>query len=355
MEINRSDPIYLEIEKFESFELTNNAAFEMAARNGEMLEEINRALKRHKGGSLTRIRIAGLVYPYTGLHSQKSLDLTNEQREILRQIEMNLDPFPFLKYKQRDPRATSIVQGENVKFSSHGTGSMKNICLRTDVTDAEINKFLDEKVGTIFIDKSARKKVTVEEFKNSIAMAIKPEWLIRLLERSDSYEIIDAKSSFSPQNLGHSSKAKIEAVICTKRPLMVVEDTSKIVHTSFNMALSVKELKAQVEAIKIAFDANANRIKSTAEHFNIELKKANSLNSILTKSMKIANILYVYDCLKSDMGISRIATLINERLFDLTNKTTNMDAKTVKKYAKLGIKYIDHMGYKELLSGVKNL
>lgn len=351
--IKRDDAIYLEIEQFEDYELTNNIAFEMAIRNDEIVGEIVKSIEVNTFDSKDNLRQYGFSTTFDGLYLQKSLNLSVEQRERLKNKDKNIQ-----KRLKIHGETRSTVDGENVKFvSAIDRGELGRVRLKVGKTNKDFE---------VFINNNPVLKKYLEVFKRDGLEAKKtPKWLKMIIKDTDVSSILDVEI----KHISPISRAKfasnIWATVNMKRPQMIIQRTAKIVHTSFNMALEIEELKAQIEIIKKEFDNNFNDIKSTAEHFNIELEKADILicnsngkcidpRGYLTKQQKMADLFFIYDCLKA--GI--IKTTIKHQIYEyhLKNEVEKpLDDKTLYKYRDIAIKYIDHFGYKELLTGVKSI
>lgn len=350
MQIKRDNALYLEIEQFEDYELTNNIAFEMAIRNDEVVDEIIKSIETNTFESRDNLRQYGFSTIFDGLHLQKSLNLSVEQRDRLKIKDKNIQ-----KRLKIHGETRTTVEGENVKFvSAIDRGEIGKIKLKEGKTNNDFESFLSN--HPVY-------KQYLEVFKRDGLGAKKaPKWLRKIIRDSDVSSILNVEI----KHISPISRAKfasnIWATINTKRPQMIIQRTAKIIHTSFNMALNIEELIAQISIIKKEFDNNFNDIKSTAEHFNIELERAeikicdsngNCIDprSTLTKQQKMADMFFIYDAMKA--GMKEIA--IKYELSDYYHNDNGMDSKTIKKYKEIANKYIDNFGYKELLTGVKDI
>jgi hypothetical protein len=350
MQIKRDNAIYLEIEQFEDYELTNNISFEMAVRNQAVRECIEGFTTHNRVEAKIELKRYGIKYPFVGLGEQKSLRLSEQQREFLHKFTRSTAlKSPMLENKK------VRVNGKNVNFiSAIDAGKIKNIQVKEGISDKELEDF---------ISRHAKKHRTIENFKEIIKKNTNfPDWIEKLVKASDADNILTYEWLPVVPYIMSKAEANIYATINTKRPQMMVEHTVKMVTSTFNMTLNIEELIAQISIIKKEFDNNINDIKSTAEHFNIELEKAEILicdskgkcidpRSTLTKQQKMADMFFIYDAIKA--GINEIA--IKYQLSDYYHNDNGMDSKTLKKYKEISNKYIDKFGYKELLTGVKTI
>ena len=69
--------------------------------------------------------------------------------------------------------------------------------------------------------------------------------------------------------------------------------------------------------------------------------------------MKLADMFYLYDCLKRGYSKAEIKTSIYLHYANRGIKTRNLHTDTFNKYQKLMRMYIDEFKYKELVSGIK--
>lgn len=264
MSVQRNNTIYLEIEQFENYELTNNIAYEMAIRKDKHF-------------------------------------LQNDS------LDMNESHVTFID-----------KMGASEKVTFKGQAIMEDI---------------------------SRDHITKEDILTGLAYHI----------------------DFSPNKPDSSKQAYISATINTKRPNMIshVGGLAKIVHSSFNMALDIEELIAQITIIKKEFNFYQDDISSTAQYLGNELEKADKLicnsnkkcinpRKVLTKQEKLADMFFIYDCMNANITKAKICRMLDDYYYDKRTKSTSTDIKTVTEYHKIAIKYIDEMGYKELLTGVKN-
>lgn len=373
MQIKRDDAIYLEIEQFEDYELTNNIAFEMAIRNETVIGDILAYIDRDE---IDYIQKHGFKYPFEKLHLNEYMILSKDQRDQLKAYsEKRKTPLSYsfsnvrrisLSEKEREPiddineDYKSVVRGKVDFVSNVLVHRTYNFQLKASATDKEIEEFLDNAYfrdeyldATVFRD--AMRKINDEtRIKESVQLHCYSDQYPHLFEHI--FTGVDEESV---------KVAKIYAHINTSRPEMIIERTAKIINTSFNMALELTELIAQISLIKKEFDENSSNIKSVAEYFNVELEKADRLicnsngkcidpRGYLTKQQKMADMFFIYDCLKAGINKTAIKHQIYE--YHLKNEVEKpLDDKTLYKYRDIAIKYIDHFGYKELLTGVKSI
>ena len=140
---------------------------------------------------------------------------------------------------------------------------------------------------------------------------------------------------------------------------------SKVAAVDINFSLPKKELLAYVEKIKDDFDKDFSMIKTPIELLEEEIQKADNLvcdekgkcfdpRLILTKQQKMADMFYIYDCLKVGISRQKIRSKIYNYYADLGTETITMDYKTMKRYKEIAKAYIDNLKYKEMITGIQN-
>jgi hypothetical protein len=335
--IKRDDRIYLEIEQFQDFELINNIAFEMAVRNKVVNDDITEAMRGY--GDYER---HGFRYTSSGFHLEESISLTREQCDFLREsLGEKLYPTALDQH-------TSFVSTDHVSFISCINPEMKyDIKIKANITNENIDEFLK---GRKFSD------YTVARFREEV---------IDENDRLSSVWLTDIAFEnpylFDIENQGvnkfTSREANIYAHLNMKRPIMMVKEIAKEVTITFNMAFGIDTLKAQLEIIKKEYERNFSKIKSQDELLGIELEKADESlreRNILTKSEKMADMFFIHDCLQAGIKPVEIRHQIYEHYIKKGIEKP-LDNKTLYKYRDMAIKYIDNLGYRELISGSKNI
>ena len=117
-----------------------------------------------------------------------------------------------------------------------------------------------------------------------------------------------------------------------------------------------------VEHIKSDIDKN-HLLKSPMELLGLELKRGDSLvcnrkgkkcfdpRSILSKQQKMADMFYIYDCIKLGYSQSKVRNEIYNYYAD-RGMDISLDPATLRKYRDIAIDYIDKNKYKEMLTGI---
>ena len=153
-----------------------------------------------------------------------------------------------------------------------------------------------------------------------------------------------------------------------KRPMIIINHTSKLTNININLSLPENELIAYVKKLKQESDKNKirNFIDLLAEIEGVTIKstiydnivcnskgKCFDSRNILSKQEKLADMFYIYDALQYGMTQRKISNEIYNYYADIGIETKTMDDKTLTKYKDIAKDYIDNKRYKELVTGVK--
>jgi len=300
----RTDDIYLEIECFQDYELTQCVAYEMMVRNGE----VNALLVRQNE----------LVAQY-GEEYFRSYKEADPHIEEFFEILYKLDS---LGYTFKDDRTDYLFNLDadgirNLRSSSGFLRSKNTISNGNAVTITDIEGmansegFEDDNVDT-------RQQLILKTSRPMLHF-----------EKQSLNEIkIDINLNFPKDEL---------IAYITKMKEVYDEESKKI---------------------------KGNIIKAPMELLGKELEKADNLicdtkgkcfdvRETLSKQQKLADMFYIYDCLQQNMTQRKIQHEVYNYYADKNIETKTLDPKTLKKYKDIAIDYIENKRYKELITGVK--
>ena len=295
--IKRDDAIYKEIEEFKDYEITNNVAYEMMIRNDEFKKD--------------RLSIVEEITPI-----------------LLMSSEINK------KIQQSKKDDTSI--------------------------DKELDDFLNndeyDKIFKNASNTSNKWGITLNEMKNAYNL----EFLF--LKGNHQYFKENNKFIWDESIIDLNRNITNHYNYQSSRPSIEIKNISKVVEIKLNLSLPKEELIATISKIKD--DADEGNIKAPIEVLGTELQKADNLicdtkgkcfdaREVLTKQQKLADMFFIYDCLKVGITQRKIQNEVYNYYMDKGIETITLDAKTLKKYREIAIDYIDNMRYKELVTGVK--
>ena len=138
-----------------------------------------------------------------------------------------------------------------------------------------------------------------------------------------------------------------------------------------NLAMPKNELIDFIEKVKDSYDKNNQSILSISELLEEEevqpfkdmifkkenehikdrkTKKAIRATSYTSNAFKMADILFIYDCLVLGYSYQKIIYLLVD-YYDTCNKKDTIDPERYRRYVAIGKDFIDNMRYKELFSG----
>lgn len=342
----RDNPIYTDIEKFEDYELTNCIAYEMAIRNDENIQAITNFIKKHIQTNKEKTRSELIC----------EIDLSCKYLEQLRQSFINPESL-YLQYPWFNT-LLSYIEQEKVNFIEVYKSKVKKIIPNELPLDnqKETYKIYTENINTRFIDALFFTKkemdsgvlklsdVTGEHIENSE---------IYLKELKTNYFIYD--TSYKIENDLHEIlKRDIKAYY--KRPrLETYFFQNKKVKLELNLALPLKDLEATIKKLKKEFDKNHSIVLSASEFTGKQLVSLDKdIERVLSYPHNVANLFFVYDCLKVGATQNQISRLIYNYYADKDENTKRVgDPGTVKKYKEIAIDYIENKRYKELITGIK--
>lgn len=308
----RSDSIYKEIEEFKDYELTNCIAFEMAIRNNQVFK------------------------------------IDEEQSEL----NYNLKDFDIDENIKQDILDFAVVN--NYMKKSYDEFLEKEIEKSRNSTQEEIKVSQNERKQNIF-------KHYEIFIKNKGLDLLNDEQLYKEHGNLTNYK--DFSNKTKKYLIEKSFELRPKIIEEFSRPTLKIENTLKI-DIIINPNLPKDELISYVSKIKDEYDKNNSIIKSPLEILGEDLEKNNNKHTQKKpKAEKYADWFYIYDCyqiLKADDGSKSNETIYNEidllllEYYDST-KEDYYSIETYKKTIMKNMKYlIDELGYKELITGVRN-
>jgi hypothetical protein len=345
MKIKRYDPIYLEIENFKDYELTNNIAFEMAIRNEEVLQDMKLDIEND---TIENIAEDGFEYPFIGLYKERSLKISDNYRLKLKQFSEDRE----YKKSSLGDHKSDITTANVCFFSGMEIDAIKEVKIKNNITDLQLEQLIKELQIDVETPGVLRSKVIEANEGENL------ELVLLAKQYPEYFEI--AEHGIDESFLIGST---IEASLNMSRPLMRLNEVAKNVQMTFNMALSNRELIAQLLTIKKEFDKHFHKIKSQEELLGVKLELSDTRitnhrgkridpEGTLQKTQKVADMFFIYDCIQAGMAKQDIQYEIHE-YYATGGGSKLLSDKTFYKFRDIAIKYIDEYGYKELLSGVK--
>jgi len=286
----RDDLIYKEIEEFQDYELTNCVAYEMAVRNKNISALVNKYLKKR------------FVFSYA---EEKNADI-----ELLKDYGFTLETMLWTEILGILKQDIKLFNGRIRTPITYSNDILKNKTNNNSYIYFEKDSFFSES----FYDK------------NTIVEKIK--------ENNINKEFISSiRFSF-------------------KRPKLQFQ-RNKIVKIDSNLNLPKEELIAYISKIKDDFDKDNSIIKTPLELLGETLEKSdNNKTPKKPKASVYADWFYIYDYWKYE----KIQGKTDKDIFVALEVEKNVSYKEdmLRKIRDKMKYFIDDLGYKELITGVKN-
>jgi hypothetical protein len=318
---NRNDKQYTDVEKFKEYELTNNIAYEMVIRNSEVQKIIKDFLKQF---------IENEVSNYTPVLDTLDFKEADEAaQQLLKTFRIN----PLQLYLEYNFLSDIIEELKRIQDELSDTQKIiVNSILFKAINDDYRNEYT---------------KNTTEENRTKILDVVTTSFY----ENTFVYQEEDKEKGLSKTILRKDIKP-----IFTVRPQLHIDfDIAKIRDVEINFSLPKNEILSFIEYLYD--DVKKNPLNTPLELLSIELDEDNNtldkkINTklIFSKQHKLANMFYVYDCLKLNATQKTIRENIYNYYYNKDNTTsTAIDYKTIKNYKEIAKCYIDNLKYKELI------
>lgn len=286
----RDDSNYKEIEEFQDYELTNCIAYEMAIRNENISALVNKYLKKR------------FVFSYT--------EEKNDDIELLKNYGFTLETMlmtEILKILKEDIKVFSGLVSRNATYPNN---ILKNKINNNSYVYFEKDSFFSES----FDDKNT------------------------IVEKIDEKNI---------------DKNFISSIRFSFRRPQLKFKKNKIFNTEINLNLSKDELIAYISKIKDNFDKDNSIIKTPLELLGETLEKSdNKKTPKKPKASVYADWFYIYDYWKYEKTLGKT----DKDIFVALEVENNVPYKEdmIRKIRDKMKYFIDDLGYKELITGVKN-
>ncbi|WP_323593677.1 hypothetical protein [Aliarcobacter butzleri] len=309
----RDDLIYKEIEEFQDYELTNCVAYEMAIRNKEFKNLLNDV-------ELIRKNYFKVAKMYAETKTAKYNLKTSE--DVINIVKDKIDDFmEFRKNKIRD-KLSEIYK----KFG-------------LALFDTTNNSVLDDIKDVHFRTKGSLQNML--EFKEE--------------NKDGQLEFLSTNYNLKldlPKEVSRIEYVKNNLMIVTSRP-KIDSDKSHIIEMKLNLNLPKEELIAYLSKIKDDFDKDNSIIKTPLELLGETLEKSdNKKTPKKPKAFVYADWFYIYDYWKYEKTQGKT----DKDIFVALEVENNVPYKEdmIRKIRDKMKYFIDDLGYKELITGVKN-
>lgn len=402
--LKRVNPIYLEIENFQDYELTNNIAYEMIIRNDEAkvlhatMEEFsvlitrvgyfhqkesddikqNLEMNANKYFALILMSCLG-AYSYISQTTSAILDQNDiyqaYQTLILRVKKKEFKYYDYKKFAHLNAKELIKAIGEELIYFEKEFDRLslfvnsfndieqfkeiQNITIDSSQIDARI-RIINHPDGTseMIEETSPKKAESLFYIKKCPAFTISSE----LADRELLSDLPADDLAQYLHNHPYQAISKFVAIESNFSRPTVKNQHSKIADISINLSLPIKDIVAYITEIKKEFDRNINLVKSPLDlalgDFYSEQENILDISSHMSKQMKLANMFFIYDAFKAGYKTSYIKQEIDnyfysekmENFVDIKKSANGFDPKTIRKYHQLACEYIDDKKYISLIS-----
>jgi hypothetical protein len=308
---NREDEQYLAVEKFEDYELTYCMAYEMAIRNDEVIQTIYSFYNNYVNND---------IYDCFILSTDDFKKCDKDSQKLMK---FDLNPLSlYLNYhffKNINDHIEELKEDDskaNNDYFSHRLSWIlftpyQGFCKNKIIPKKKIIEYKTTKFYTSFINhKINEDNKTMSIYHNDIT----PNY---------------------------------------SRPLSLSFNDIKERRLILNMALPINELIDFITKLKKDYEHDHSFFKTVKELEGDSFKKANKRDGRLSSQTKLADMFYIYDCLKLGRKKSDIKTdiTIYYRLKGIDTRQLHID--TLNTYHEIMKDYIDNLKYKELVLGIK--
>lgn len=384
--IKRDEFQYLDIEQFNTYELTNCIAFEMAIRNKEVFDCITTAynkyntIKKNLNIKYHYILEESIFYKNISLENIFILEKEYYEIKILINLLTKIEENYFIHHAHEYEnilKKYNFVSNVLPKKIIYNQNSKKNI-FYSNLEDNFFKHFKNtyKILGNhqeFLFNKFYRKDKQISYINENKAFKIKK---IKTFNPKLSHRTplnIGFAQSLKKSNYERNEILKSENEIEPNfaRPLLKPNyKKNKYVNlNNINLALPEEELIAYIKLIKNSFENNDNLIKTPYELFENKLfktekeistkngKKINAMDNILqtknklTKNLKLADLFYGYDAIKVGMRQKDILNELDNYYHNEHYLLTERSKNTLKLYHEIAIEYIDNLKYKDLITG----
>jgi len=325
---NRADKQYTDIDNFKKYELTHCIAYEMAIRNDEVINTIDKFIMSFIKNDSQSDKCILSIFEFsdrTAYYSQKLMYFYINPLQLYLEYHFFQDINEVIKkrinYEKLNDEEYYKERREN------GGGSGKHLIRHS------IEMLLHE----------PRKKDYSNSFKR------KTEELTYEYNHTSLYDSTQS-IKYDPKTTVQSKRSSITPYY--SRPLSPDEFKNKNSNFYLNLEAPTDELVDFIKQFKKEYDKDQTIVKNVFELLNTESEETIKDIHLPSIQNKYADMFFIYDCRKLGYTQQEIIIKIYNYYHDLnpTTTTTAFTAKRIKKYHEIAIKYIDSEEYKHLVT-----
>ena len=310
--LNRDDKQYLAVEEFEDYELTYCMAYEMAIRNDEVIKTIYSFYNNYVNDD---------IYDCFVLDTNDFKKCKEDSQKLM---SFYLNPLSlYLDYHlfENINKHIEELKKEDIKNNNdYFTHRLSWILFTPYSKPTNFKKYIPNK-------KLVEEKIT-KRYRSFI-----------------SHLANEDKESFT---INHNSITPKYS-----RPLEPWFNEIKERNLVLNLALPTHELVDFITKLKKDYDRDHSFFKTVKELEGDSFERADKRDGRLSSQSKLADMLYIYDCLKIGYKKAKIRNKIYNYYADKGIETKYLHNNTLNDYHQVISEYINDLKYKELILGIK--
>jgi len=323
--LNRGDKQYTDIEHFEKYELTHCIAYEMAIRNDEVINTIDKFIMSFIKNDSQSDKFITSTYEFSDRTAYYSLKL---QYFYINPLQLYLEYHFFQDINEVIKRRINYEQlndEERTKEIRENKDSGK--CFIRYSIEMLLDKPRDKDYSSSY---EGRTEVTTYEFKHT--------------------SLYDLKQSikYDPKTTIRAKYSEIKPYF--SRPFSPDEFKNKNSNFLLNLEAPVAELVDFIEQFKKKYDNDQTIVKNVFELLDTEEKRTIKNINLPNIQNRYADMFFVYDCRKLGVSQAKIQSKLDRYYEDLDPNSPTISINTIKKYQKIAIEYIDNQKYKQLVT-----
>lgn len=316
----RDDLIYKEIEEFQDYELTNCIAYEMAIRNEYIVSKIKLFnMFYYENFKMVLTELKNKYY------------LSKEIIFEIKYIKREIQGLGLLKdIKDGVEKLLIFLQSKNLlmKFVNYDK------YIKKEINELSLNELLEYKDFLYFHGYINNNKYDCSIFEE-LDLNVVP------------------RAFFFNEKIDFINNPRIENNFYSRQFLIVPRNIDKSINLNLNLNLPKEELIAYISKIKDEYDKNNSIIKTPLELLGETLEKSdNKKTPKKPKACVYADWFYIYDYWKYEKTQGKT----DKDIFVALEVENNVPYKEdmIRKIRDKMRYFIDDLGYKELITGVKN-
>ena len=324
---NRADKQYTDIEKFKKYELTHCIAYEMAIRNDEVINTIDKFIMSFIKNDSQSDKCILSTFEFsdrTAYYSQKLMYFYINPLQLYLEYHFFQDINEVIKKRIN---YEELNDEECYKEIRENKDSGKHLIRHS------IKRWLYKPRDKDYFSSSERKteKLTYE------------------FKHTSLYDLTQS-IKYDPKTTVQSKRSSITPYY--SRPFSPDEFKNKNSNFYLNLEAPTDELVDFIKQFKKEYDKDQTVVKNVFELLNTEVEETVKNINLPNIQNRYADMFFIYDCRKLGYTQQKIIIKIYNYYHDLNpiSTTTAFTARRIQKYHEIAIKYIDSEEYKHLVT-----